>query len=113
MDSETSLENRRNRCRFPVHLPTTFAGPGVCMQGMGIIRDLSLEGCRIDAPASLPPSLLVELRIYIPGQEYSVVIDGAKVQWVGAQTLGLNFLRIANEEQHHLKGFIERLSVLN
>jgi len=55
----------------------------------------------------------MELRIYIPGQEYSLVIDGAKVQWVGAQALGLNFLRIANEQQRHLKDFIEQLDARN
>jgi hypothetical protein len=48
------------------------------------------------------PGLSLELRIYVPGLEWPLMIDGADVQWVGEETAGLAFVRIREAEQQRL-----------
>jgi hypothetical protein len=48
------------------------------------------------------PGLSLELRIYVPGLEWPLMIDGADVQWVSERTVGLAFVRIREAEQQRL-----------
>jgi hypothetical protein len=48
------------------------------------------------------PGLSLELRSYVPGLEWPLMIDGADVQWVSERTVGLAFVRIREAEQQRL-----------
>src|SRR6185503_14201101 len=48
------------------------------------------------------PGLSLELRIYVPGLDWPLMIDGADVQWVSEETAGLAFVRIREAEQQRL-----------
>src|SRR5215831_9445234 len=60
--------DRRATPRFRVQFRTVVSGTGTgtVVEGMGTVLDLSLGGCRVEAPLAVEPHLLLELRIYIP-----------------------------------------------
>ena len=89
---ETS--DRRTVPRFRVQFRTLVSVNGRAIETRGSILDLSLGGCRVEAPLVVEPSILLELRIYIPGLDWPLMVDGAVVQWVKGHTFGLRFLRL-------------------
>ena len=61
----------------------------------------------MESPLALVPGLALELRIYVTGLEWSLMIDEARVQWVSGQIVGLAFFgsdslsRAATRSGHH------------
>jgi hypothetical protein len=98
---DMKMEDRRVTPRFRVQFRTTVSGPTE-PEGTGLILDLSRGGCRLESPLLILPGLSLELRIYVPGLEWPLMIDGADVQWVSEQTAGLAFVRIRETEQQRL-----------
>src|SRR5262245_9456073 len=93
--------DRRATPRFRVQFPTTVSG-STQPEGTGMTLDLSKSGCRLESPLLLLPGLSLELRIYVPGLEWPLMIEGADVQWVSEQTVGLAFVQIRETEQQQL-----------
>src|SRR6185436_2622935 len=91
MDMKT--EDRRATPRFRVQFRTTVSGP-TQPEGIGTMLDLSTGGCRLKIPFVIAPGLSLELRIHVPGLEWPLMIDGAHVQWVSGQIVGLAFFQI-------------------
>ena len=104
---ETS--DRRTVPRFRVQFRTLVSVNGRAIETRGSILDLSLGGCRVEAPLVVEPSILLELRIYIPGLDWPLMVDGAVVQWVKGHTFGLRFLRLRQTEQGRLAEVISWL----
>ena len=104
---ETS--DRRTVPRFRVQFRTLVSANGRAIEARGTILDLSLGGCRVEAPLVVEPSILLELRIYIPGLDWPLMVDGAVVQWVKGHTFGLRFLRLRQTEQGRLAEVISWL----
>ncbi len=100
--------DRRATPRFRVQFRTTFSGP-TKLEGTGIMLDLSTGGCRVESSVTLAPGLSLELRIYVPDQEWPLMIERANVQWVGGQVFGLAFFRISDSEQQRLGQVIATL----
>jgi hypothetical protein len=98
---DMKMEDRRATPRFLVQFRTTVSGPTE-PEGPGLILDLSRGGCRLESPLLILPGLSLELRIYVPGLDWPLMIDGADVQWVSEQTAGLAFVRIREAEQQRL-----------
>jgi hypothetical protein len=98
---DMKVEDRRATPRFRVQFRTTVSGPTE-PEGTGLILDLSRGGCRLESPLLILPGLSLELRIYVPGLDWPLMIDGADVQWVNDQTAGLAFVRIREAEQQRL-----------
>lgn len=98
---DMKMEDRRATPRFLVQFRTTVSGPTE-PEETGLILDLSRGGCRLESPLLISPGLSVELRIYVPGLEWPLMIDGADVQWVSEETAGLAFVRIREAEQQRL-----------
>lgn len=105
--NETS--DRRIVPRFRVQFRTVLSVSGTTIEGRGTILDLSLAGCRVEAPLDIQPSILLELRIYIPDLDWPLMVDGAVVQWVKGHTFGLRFLRLRQTEQDRLANVISWL----
>jgi hypothetical protein len=95
------VEDRRATPRFRVQFRTTVSG-STQPEGTGLMLDLSRGGCRLESPLLILPGLSLELRIYVPGLEWPLMIDGADVQWVSEQTAGLAFVQIREIEQQRL-----------
>ena len=100
--------DRRATPRFRVQFRTTLFGSGP-HEGVGILQDLSLTGCRVQCGAPLQQGLPLELRIHVPDLEWPLMIDTAQVQWVRGQIVGLAFLRVKDAEQQRLDRVIAGL----
>ena len=106
MDMKT--EDRRATPRFIVQFRTAISGPAQ-LEGRGLLLDLSAGGCRLESPLTLELGVALELRIYVSGLEWPLMIDGAHVQWVSGQIVGLAFFRISQPEQQRLDQVITNL----
>jgi len=69
--------DRRAVPRFRVQFRTVLSVSGTTIEGRGTILDLSLGGCRVEAPWDVQLSSLLELRIYIPDLDWPLMVDGA------------------------------------
>ena len=98
---DMKMEDRRTTPRFRVQFRTTVSG-STQPEGTGLMLDLSRGGCRLESPLLIMPGLSLELRIYVPGLEWPLMIDGADVQWVSEETAGLAFVQIREAEQQRL-----------
>ena len=104
------IENRRATPRFHGQFQTTVSGP-TKTEGTGIMLDLSAGGCQLESSLTIARGQLLELRIAVPGLESPLMIDGARVQWVSGQLIGLAFVRIRKTEQQRLDRVIADLRV--
>ena len=102
------MEDRRATPRFRVQFRTTVSGSAQ-PEGTGVMLDLSKGGCRLESPLAILPGLSLELRVYVPGLEWPLMIDGADVQWVSGEVAGLAFFRIRETERQRLDEVIENL----
>ena len=94
--------DRRAIPRYRVQFRTVVSSTGTVREGMGTVLDLSLGGCRVEAPFTAQPSQLMELRIYDPDLNWPLIVGGAVVQWVQGHTFGLRFLRLRQDQEDHL-----------
>ena len=101
-------EDRRVTPRFKVQFRTAFCVPPT-LDRTGNILDLSAGGCRVESSVSLMPGVSVELRIFVPGLEWPLMIDVATVQWISGQTFGLAFFQIRESEQQRLEQVVRSL----
>lgn len=102
---DMKVEERRATLRLPVQFHTTVSG-STQPDGAGILLDLSSGGCRLESPLLILPGLSLELRIYVPGWEWPIIIDGADVQWVNEETAGLAFVQMRETERQRLDEMI-------
>ena len=106
MDMKT--EDRRATPRFIVQFRTVISDTAK-REGTGLLLDLSAGGCRLESPLTLELGVALELRIYVSDLEWPLMIDGAHVQWVSGQSVGLAFFRISQTEQQRLDQVITNL----
>lgn len=76
---DMKADDRRRMRRFRVQFRMTLADP-TKLEGMGVMLDLSLGGCRIESPVAMVPGLSLELRIHVPDLEWPLMIDEATVR---------------------------------
>jgi hypothetical protein len=108
--TDMKVEKRLGIRRFRVQFPTTVSDHRN-HDGLGLMLDLSLGGCRLESQWTMTPGITLELRIQVPGLEWPLVIDGAQVQWVRGQLVGLAFVRIRKTEQQRLERVIADLRI--
>lgn len=73
-----------------------------------VVRDISLNGLRIQGPANLSRHTMVMVRIWLPDQQDSIDIDQAVVRWVRGQEFGVQFVALSNEADFRLATHIEQ-----
>lgn len=108
--ADMKVEKRRGIRRFRVQFPTTVSDH-TKPEGLGLMLDLSLGGCRLESQWTMTRGITVALRVQVPGLERPLVIDGAHVQWVRGQLVGLAFVRIRKTEQQRLERVIADLRI--
>ena len=84
---DMTTAERRRMPRLRVQFRTTFSD-ATKMEGIGILLDLSVRGCRIESPTIVVPGFSLELRIRVPDLDWPLMIETATVQWVSGQTFG-------------------------
>lgn len=105
---DLKMPDRRATPRFRVQFRATFSGP-TKLEGTGIMLDLSTGGCRVESPVPLAPGVTLELRIYVPDQEWPLMVEGASVQWISGQVCGLAFFQMRDSERQRLGQVITTL----
>jgi PilZ domain len=105
---DMKMPDRRTTPRVRVEFRTTFSD-STKLEGMGIILDLSMGGCRIESPVTVVPGFSLELRIYAHEVEWPIMIEAASVQWVSGLMFGLAFFRLREDERQRLEQVINAL----
>lgn len=98
----TEGSDRDDMPRFRVQFRTIASSVSTVIEQEGLAFDLSLRGCRVDAPIALHKLLLMELRIFVPDLDWPIMVDGAVVQWVKGNIFGLLFVRLRQTEEERL-----------
>lgn len=105
---DMKMDDRRTTPRVRVQFRTTFSD-ATKLEGIGVLLDLSLGGCRIESPVTVEPGFSLKLSIYVPGVDWPLMIEAASVQWMRGQIFGLAFIRIRDAERQRLEQVINAL----
>jgi hypothetical protein len=101
-------EYNRIPVRYPVLLSPALEDDRI-QHGEGTLLDISIRGCAIRSNVPLPIGNLVCLRIEVTGHEKPIKIDVAIVRTVSGRRIGLEFVRIHNEEETRLRRLLVTL----
>lgn len=98
--------DRRQYVRLPVRFPASFSSDQG--EGTGVVTQLSIDGCTVEAATSVFAGALLCVRLEIPGQEPEITVETAVVRTVLHQRnwVGLEFLRLASAEKDRLTQFV-------
>ncbi|HSA62947.1 MAG TPA: PilZ domain-containing protein [Nitrospiraceae bacterium] len=74
----------------------------------GVVRDISLNGFRIEGQSGLPRNTIVMVRLWLPNQPGSIDIDQAVVRWVNEHEFGVQIVALSNEADLRLAIHVEQ-----
>lgn len=72
-----------------------------------ILRDLSLNGFRVEGQADLLSDLIVSIRVQLPNGGGSIEIDQAVVRWKTEREFGVQIIALSNESDLRLARHVE------
>lgn len=93
---QSGKDERRIQPRFTAQFRSTFSGSK--QEGQGRTIDISAGGCKIESDIKVEQGAKLECRIHIPGLDWPLRIDEATVRWIGTNSFGLAFGRMAPDE---------------
>lgn len=94
----------RRQPRFQVNCPVSFVVEDEA--GVGVIYNLSEEGCAIESDVSVPQEGYASVSLTIPGASDPVVVDLARVRWVTRHEFGLEFRIISQAARKHIRRYL-------
>ena len=106
--SEVTLRFQRDHNRLCMVCPVMFAS--VPFIGEGTIHNLSQTGCRIECERTVLQGSYIAVRLLLPDENRSLIIDLAAVRWIGIQCFGIEFLRIPTADRTRLQQFLRTRS---
>jgi hypothetical protein len=74
-----------------------------------VVRDISLNGFRLEGLPALPRHTMVMVRIWLPDQKETIDIDQAVVRWVRGNEFGVQIVALSNEADFRLSVYVERV----
>ena len=98
----------RKHPRFSVSLSSTLVHKDHFSHA-GSVRNLSVNGCRVDSIISPFTGMQLTVQLHVPGDSQPIVIANAAVRWSGSSGIGLEFLTVAPPHQDRLDRMILRL----
>ena len=101
---------RRNFDRVAVDFPVWFKPLGSAPHELGregVLRDLSIRGCRIFCDHPVVPGTRLELEFQHSNSSFPIMVDEAIVQSSSGRALGLRFLRLHRQDQRRLRGILD------
>jgi CheY-like chemotaxis protein len=96
--------NQRKHSRIPVHFPASF-GDGTIEQ-IGIVLDISLEGCRLRCPEADPALQYFQMQIRLIEPQDTLRVDLAVKRWARNGDLGIEFIQLKSAQQALLRWVI-------
>ena len=102
MSSSTSRMYRR--------LPTAYRAVYLLNSSFlkGVVKDLSLNGFRVEGQSEIACNDTVMLRVWLPEGHGSIDIDQAVVRWVKNREFGIQIIALSNEADLRLALHVER-----
>ena len=101
---DRSRTYRREHYRLPVAYGVLFSDKAVV--GEGKVTNLSVFGCTIETPTSVPCQQTLSMRLILPDKGESLPIEVAEVRWVNGNKVGVKFLQVERTANVRLHGFI-------
>ena len=96
----------RQSPRLRVRFRTSFSASEMAA-GEGLIKDISLGGCRVETSIRVHLGTELELRIAVPQGLMPVAVDRAVVRWEQDREFGVAFLSLRPSEQEHLQNLLK------
>lgn len=100
--------DHRKDARFPVQFRSSFSSAN-SVSGTGILKDLSIRGCRIFSQTPVKSGTEIELRIEVSPEKSPIHIQRAVVRWSRDEIFGLEFMNLANSEWAKLRASVHEL----
>lgn len=72
-----------------------------------VVRDLSLNGFRIEGQTGLLRDMIVSMRVQLPNGGGSIEIEQAVVRWKTEQEVGVQIVALSNESDLRLARHVE------
>lgn len=103
------------RVRVSAPFPCSLARVGqmrkeTVEQGLGIVYDVSTKGARVMTEAAITPGDRIAMRLRLPHQARSMVIEAATVRWGKEHTYGVEFEALSTTDNKHIQSFMTRQS---
>lgn len=103
------------RVRVSAPFPCSLARVGrmrkeTVEQGLGIVYDVSTRGARVMTEAVITPGDRIAMRLRLPHQVGSMVIEAATVRWGKEHTYGVEFEALSPSDNKHIQSFMTRQS---
>lgn len=96
--------NTRVFPRIPIHYPVLFSGDD--LYGEGTVVDISEDGCAVGSDATVRTGTCLTLDIFLPYQDFPIMVDQAVVRWSAGRVFGVEFLRMEPGDWKRLHQFI-------
>ncbi len=97
----------RSSTRAAVTYPVRLSSDS--MTGQGTVINLSLPGCAIETDLPVQPGDYLELRVMAPDQARPLTVGLAKVRWATQEKVGIEFIRVRQDDQGRIQRLISRL----
>jgi hypothetical protein len=101
------MSDKRLYSRHCLELPVCFSGDEI--SDRGLVRDLSVGGCRVRSQAIVVPGDFLGMLISLPGRDAPLAISLATVRWSIGQEFGVEFIRMEPDQQTLLHRLIHKL----
>src|SRR3990167_4354241 len=73
--------------RFTTQFRSTFSGQNE--EGQGRTLDISSGGCKIESDMKVVQGATFECRLHVPGLDWPLRIDEARVRWIEGNSFGI------------------------
>ena len=80
-------------------------------QGEARVTDLSITGCSIETDAPVPEGEVIQLKLQARGDDRPIVVDHAVVRSARGGRLGVQFIRVQEDEQGRLRHYLYEVHV--
>lgn len=98
--------DQREYERYLVEFPARFAGD---CEGVGIVYNLGMGGCKIVTDHPLIVGSMLALYLNVPNQTFAITVRMATVRWTIQYEFGLEFLGMEELERERLAQFLQAL----
>jgi hypothetical protein len=98
--------DQREHERYLVEFPARFAGDS---EGMGIVYNLGMGGCKLVTNRPLMIGSMLTLYLDVPNQTFAITIRMATVRWTIQYEFGIEFLGMEELERERLAQFLHAL----
>lgn len=102
-----SSATRRSYRRILTNCPGYYLTSSSFRQG--VVRDMSLNGFRIEGSSGVSRDALITVRLWLSGQERSIDIDQAVVRWVNEREFGVQIVALSNEADLRIASHVEQM----